>query len=398
MKNVPGFHFNSKKGKAHFEITVPNTGGTVRRRKTIEVGTMEEALSAWRIFRDDVIAGRGARPFTLRDYARRFWPSIATRLAPKTAKDETFIVQKSLVPFFGDYELRKLNPAVVRDFVVDLKAKGLSASTINGRIAVLRQILNDAVEREIIPVSPVRKYPHQKVEPLRLELSDDERSRFLAAFDDREGFRKAVLERVVALADEPLPECPTSSTALEFHFERFRASKPLFVVALETGLRRGDLLGLKWSHVKGDQIQLLMKKTRKFVEIPLSTACRQALEECRSKSILGENVFLTDTGQPYPVATIRRYFALAKTIAGIKRRFRFHDLRHTFGSTLASRGVSIQVIAKAMGHSSVRVTERYARPSEQAMRSIVDALAEFPRGMRASKGDSEGVAITGRKE
>jgi integrase len=148
----------------------------------------------------------------------------------------------------------------------------------------------------------------------------------------------------------------------------------VFVVALETGLRRGDLLGLKWSNVKGDHVQILMRKTKKFVEIPLSTACREALEEIRGRLVVGEHVFLTESGQPYSVTTIRRYFDLAKTIAGIKRRFRFHDLRHTFGSTLASRGVSIQVIAKAMGQSTVRLTERYARPSEEAMKSVLDAL------------------------
>lgn len=377
MKSIPGFRFHARKGKAYFEVTIPKTSGSVRRRKTVEAATMEEALSEWKKFRDDVLAGRGARPLTFRAYAEQFWPSIAKRLAPKTAKDETFIVKKSLVPFFGNHELRRLNAALVRDFVVNLKAKELSAATINGRIAVLRQILNDAVEREIIPASPVRKYPHEKVEPLRLELSDDERVRFLAAFDDRDGFRKAVLEEnVTDITDESVPEKDDILPAVvKFHFERFRASKPLFVVALETGLRRGDLLGLKWSHVKNDQIQLLMRKTKKFVEIPLSTACQEALEQCRSRSLVGDHVFLTDNGQPYPVATVRRYFDLAKAIAGIKRRFRFHDLRHTFGSTLASRGVSIQVIAKAMGHSSVRVTERYARPSAEAITSILIALA-----------------------
>lgn len=376
MRSIPGFRFNSRKGKAYCEVTVPKTGGRVRRRKTIEVGTMEEALSEWKKFRDDVLAGRGARPLTFRAYAKRFWPSIAKRLAAKTAKDETFIVKKSLVPFFGDYELRKLNAALVRDFVVDLKAKELSASTINGRIAVLRQILNDAVEREVIAASPVQKYPHERVEPLRLELSDEEQARFLGAFDDREGFRKAVLEKVVGFGNVSSSDenHAAETAALDFHFERFRASKPLFVVALETGLRRGDLLGLTWSNVKNDQIELLMRKTRRFVEIPMSSACRTTLEECRSRSLVGRHVFLTESGQPYPVTTIRRYFDLAKRIAGIKRRFRFHDLRHTFGSTLASRGVPIQIISKVMGHSSVRVTERYARPSEDAIQMIVDAL------------------------
>ncbi len=61
-------------------------------------------------------------------------------------------------------------------------------------------------------------------------------------------------------------------------------------------------------------------------------------------------------------------------LAGIERRCRLKDLRHTFGSNLASRGVSLQKIAKAMGHASTRTTERYAKVSEESVREIASAL------------------------
>lgn len=90
--------------------------------------------------------------------------------------------------------------------------------------------------------------------------------------------------------------------------------------------------------------------------------------------VVSETVFLTEDGQPYSVSTINRYFRKAKELAGIARRFRFHDLRHSFASLLASKGVSIQVIARALGHSSSSMAERYARPNEEAMKSILSAL------------------------
>ena len=66
----------------------------------------------------------------------------------------------------------------------------------------------------------------------------------------------------------------------------------------------------------------------------------------------------------------------------ITRRFRFHDLRHTFASTLASQGISLQVIARALGHTNTRMTERYARPSETEIQKAAAALdranAEMP--------------------
>ena len=53
---------------------------------------------------------------------------------------------------------------------------------------------------------------------------------------------------------------------------------------------------------------------------------------------------MNDEGAPIAESTLKRAFATAKRLAKIERRFRFHDLRHTFASTLASQGVSLQVI------------------------------------------------------
>ncbi len=90
--------------------------------------------------------------------------------------------------------------------------------------------------------------------------------------------------------------------------------------------------------------------------------------------------------------TLEAYFAIAKEVAGIKRRLRFHDLRHTFASRLASRGVSIQVIAKALGHTSVAMSQRYAKPSDEAMNAIVAALSADATD---SSTDSGPLAATG---
>jgi len=62
----------------------------------------------------------------------------------------------------------------------------------------------------------------------------------------------------------------------------------------------------------------------------------------------------------------------------IAHPFRPHDLRHTFGCRLASSSVGLQIIAKALGHTSTRMAERFARPSEEAMRMIAAALDADP--------------------
>ena len=70
-----------------------------------------------------------------------------------------------------------------------------------------------------------------------------------------------------------------------------------------------------------------------------------------------------------------RYFKIAKAIAGITRRFRFHDQRHTFASILATKGINAFTLRDLLGHTSTRTTERYARPSNETLASVQQALA-----------------------
>jgi integrase len=79
-----------------------------------------------------------------------------------------------------------------------------------------------------------------------------------------------------------------------------------------------------------------MKKTKKWAVVPISAFCRAALEECRSRRV-ARYVFINHDGSRIPDIALRRSFLRAKRIAGITRRFRFHDLRHTAACTLARR-------------------------------------------------------------
>ncbi len=92
-------------------------------------------------------------------------------------------------------------------------------------------------------------------------------------------------------------------------------------------------------------------------------------------------------------ARLERAFATAKKLAKITRRFRFHDLRHTFASTLASQGVSLQVIARALGHTTTKMSERYARPSEEAIKRAAEALDRANQSLAALSG---GRGVPGR--
>jgi hypothetical protein len=252
------------------------------------------------------------------------------------------------------------------------------------------------MRREEISSSPLKgKLPHLKEPTLRLEMSPGEQRVYLAVFDNEEKFRAYVTKdrsKGTAATSPHFGGAPRSfgggrkpdGAAVGYHFDRFRASKPFFVVAIESGLRRADLLGLRWDAIdlKKNVITLMTSKCEVPVEIPISATCKAALEECLTRPVVGQQVFLTDEGQPYTEKAVSRYHEIAKAVAGIDRRLRIHDLRHTFGSNLSSLGVPVQMIAKTMGHSSTRMTEKYARPDAEITRSVVAQALEAARERR----------------
>jgi integrase len=399
---VPGFSYDGRRKIARFVLYVPGEKGKARRKKTFFGVTRDEALARYAAFREEVrsesdgecVLDRGVarershEALTLAAFIERYWERIAARVTARTARDYRYTIDSHLIPAFGATRLDRITSAAIQDFAADLKKKHYAAASINDYVNTLVILLHQAIDREEIDVFPLkRRIVREKAAKPKLELSPDEKANFVAAFDDVSGFREYLRRhrssgKVVAstfYGGRPRTfggGLRSDGPAAAVYFERFRSSKPVFVVALETGLRRSDLLNLRWSSVdfQGEWIRVMTQKTKEEVTIPISAACNQALLECRNRPIVSDRVFLEESGAPLSETRIRRHFVVAKEIAGITRRFRFHDLRHTFASTLSSKGVSLQVIAKVLGHSSVKMSERYARPNEEAMKSILTAL------------------------
>ena len=196
----------------------------------------------------------------------------------------------------------------------------------------------------------------------------------LASLANETGFRQA-FAKVSALNGKKKIFQPTSEY-VTYYYERFKWSLPLFIAAFFTGLRFTDLRFLKWSSVdlKTGVIRLVMRKTKRSVTIPITPRLRDALHACRKRPVVSDYVLVTPEGKPYSKTTIMRYFKIAKAIAGIKRRFRFHDQRHTFASILATNGINAFTLRDLLGHTSTRATERYARPSAETLVAVERAM------------------------
>ena len=166
--------------------------------------------------------------------------------------------------------------------------------------------------------------------------------------------------------------------------------KDIVTTALNTGMRRGEILTLKWDQVKGDFIYLQHTKTDTPRQIPINETLAQLFKEIKKRQRIGtESVFLfspkakkktAETGlyvvnpeTGHPVNNVKHSFTTALKRAKIED-FRFHDLRHTFASHMIMRGASLKELQEILGHKTMSMTLRYAHLSAEHKKKAVNLL------------------------
>lgn len=147
--------------------------------------------------------------------------------------------------------------------------------------------------------------------------------------------------------------------------------KLIVTVALHTGLRRGNILELRWEQINFDYrfIEVLKNKGNKRIQIPLSETLYNEFIKIRKDE--GYVFINPETGLPYK--DIKKAFNAAKEKAGIKN-FRFHDLRHTVATRLVEKGIDLAVVQDLLAHSNIQTTMRYAHPVPKRKLEAIQAL------------------------
>jgi integrase len=152
-------------------------------------------------------------------------------------------------------------------------------------------------------------------------------------------------------------------------------------------MRQGEILGLRWDWIDFEKnfisIPQSNTKSKKERKIPINTVLRLLLNERKFATESKEFVFPSPKVNPKPsrqekekhLAWVKRSFKTACKKAGIEN-LRFHDLRHTAATRLVEAGIPLHAVAKLLGHSTVRVTERYSHP-EESVQKAVDILGNF---------------------
>jgi len=411
--NLPGFAYDAQRRVATFYCFLPGSRTKRRKRTLTNVPSRAEAIKLWSLFRQElenevITPAVFARKPILRDFVHDHFDEMTARLRPATRQNYSAFLRRHLIPKFGAVPMDQLTSQrvnaligeMLRDGFCPKRGKGrkphgcrpdcvkrpYSGTTINDAVHVLRVVVGWAVELDVLDGSPMKKKIKWARQSLpELELSVEERRRFLDAFEDESLFRDYLARIRTPPRIVPHPQggmkrvgggrLPEGKAAKEI-FRRLQHYRSFFWALLDTGLRLSDAIGLRWANVSFEEnvIRLVTKKKDRPVTIPLSSVVRGALQEIRKRPVISEFVFLDEDSKPLTKEKVSRKFAMAKAVAGITRRLRIHDLRHTFASTLVSSGVNLKIVSDLLGHTDITTTARYARGDRRALADVANVL------------------------
>jgi integrase len=155
--------------------------------------------------------------------------------------------------------------------------------------------------------------------------------------------------------------------------------KPIIAVALNTGMRQGEILNLKWPDIDSARGVISVRNTKNGQPryIPMNSFVKYIFENLRMmrKNIDNPNIFYYNNDRPLTrFGLIRGAFKRAVEKAGITD-FHFHDLRHTFASHLVMAGADIMTVKEILSHKTLAMTLRYSHLSSKFKKSAVELLS-----------------------
>ncbi len=261
----------------------------------------------------------------------------------------------------------------IEKFKADRLKSGTRPATVNRDLVRIKACLSKAVEWGVTADHPLRAVKRAKGE-------DDSRVRFLSQSEERR-LRDALVKRDARLKN-------ARASGNEWRAERGRDAMPLFgkddfadhlhplvLLAMNTGLRRGELFSLVWSDVDVHRKILTVRgassKSGRARHVPLNGEAIDAVRRWR-KTHKGDGlVFAGDTGNR--MTNINKSWAALVTVAELKD-FRFHDLRHHFASKLVMAAVDLYTVKELLGHSDFEMTQRYAHLAPEHKAAAVERL------------------------
>ncbi len=337
-----------RRGSPHWWIRFADENGRIRREST---GTSEKKLAREILAKRKTLVTEGRSldkkkvpKTTFYELCDQYWEKKGKRLRMK-GLDSMIRAWKD---HFGDEPVKDFTEAAVEDFLTSyVDDRGLSPTTRNRHIAQLKAMFNWAISHKPIMSDPplITHNPASKLK--KVDEEPYRRERFLTVIE---------IQRL-----------------LEVCHQRFR---PFVMTGLHTGMRPGELFELRWKDVRFESglIYVHRSKVGKAGYVPMNDSLRSVLKELPSR-------FKRDYVFPSPktgsrLDNIRKQFISTVLRANIEspEEVSPYTLRHTFASHLVMAGVDLKTIAELLGHSSTRMTERYAHLSPAHKNRAVQIL------------------------
>lgn len=323
-------------------------------KKGIDREGAQQSLRTWLAYWLDAVVKPDTKTSTYNDYTKR--------------------CQSYITPTLGDYALAALDAKLIREWINALREKRAHSSATQA-LAILTRALDAAVDDKKLEFNPARavKPPRQKADETLIDEGDTP-GKSLSA--DQEAALLAEVKRT------------------DRHHTRSREARSigsyvLYVLALRLGLRRGELLGLRWRDVDLDagvlhvrqqvnhEGQVTTPKSKKARrDLPLTADLVTMLREhkLRLGQLGGTYVFPDEHGQHRKPRALDKHFERATARAKIEG-FTLHDLRHTAITRWREAGIDLEVAAAMAGHSTVKITaEIYSDSTMDRKRSAMEKL------------------------
>jgi len=338
---------------------------------------------------------------TFKEYAEGWLDTYAkTEIKESTRREYTAVLRNHLYPALGSLPFVKIRREHVRRLIAEKSEAGLSRSTIRNILAPLREVYNNAIDDGLASFNPASR---------------------VGKFNKR----KSAENKINPLTRKEL------STLLEKTRERMPHYYPLLLCAGRSGLREGELIGLRPSDLdfNGRFIEVQRSISRGKVTTPKNGKARrvdmslqltntldalvaakkaEALKRETAKpanerrhpdeviaEVMDDWLFTTpnDGKQLDPNNMRKRVFYRCLDFAEL-RRVRFHDLRHTFASLLIQQGESLVYVKDQLGHHSIQITvDTYGHLVPGGNRQAVDRLDDIEVGEDEFQGQNAGKPV-----
>lgn len=369
-----------------FDVGPDPATGKRRRRSRSGFKTQREATRAMREAMRAVelgVTAPGETP-SLAAFVVEWLAGRRASLRPSTWASYKDVLEGRVVPRLGALRLDRVTAKHVADMLVDLtehggrdprRGPGLSAKTVRYTLSVLGFALADAVKRGLIPKNPVQHVDQPRAAKKEMRWCNvDEARTFLNYTAD----------------------------------DRFSA---LWILALTTGMRRGELLGLKWDDIDFHAGRLAVRRTLVTVEYritwsePKTAASRRVValdpatiaalrqhgaRQLEERMAIGAGyldekiVFAAVAREPLHPDTVTKHFDRLVARAGVPK-IRLHDLRHTAATLMLEQGVPLKAVTERLGHSSTQITSDVYQHVGEQMQD--DAAAKLGAALLARRSD-----------